>query len=161
MKSHEMAREWNRDFPIGTPVMYYVQNDANTRTGRTRGRAVLKEGEAVVMVEGCDVPVPLSNVRTFVLSLTDEQEVQEVIRLRDQLTDVTITMPAPVAMAVVGCLQLALRHPLMVGPAGKAARETAEAIQRKFPPEVCKMLNRGWNNMFDSKAVPVDPFEGR
>lgn len=150
----ERVQAWNEQYPIGTPVEYLAPTAGDRRVGRTRSKAVDRDGLAFVMIEGCSEPVQLGGVQVLELVSEDAsivEQMAEAVAL-DAEWRMQLKLDVLSAFALLGALQLVLRHPLINEEAGNILRNLAVSLQQALPRELGEMADLGWDPQFDQRA---------
>lgn len=155
----ERIKSWNEQYPIGTPVEYVAPTAGDRRRGRTRSKAVDRDGLACVLVEGCSEPVQLGNVRVLELGSEDAAIVDQMAAAaKDAIHaewSARLELDTLSAFVLLGALQLVLRHPLINEEAGGILRGLAVHLQQSLPPELGEMADLGWDPQFDARVESV------
>lgn len=156
----DLADSWNAQYPPGTSIEYLPPHGVTVddrRCGRTRSKAVVRDGVAQVMVEGCDVLVDLSSVVPYQLGPNDSAEVDEFTRAVEAAAGLRISleMDVPLAWTLIGAVQLACRHPLMGEHVADVLRDLARDLQSQFPEPLASLVDRGWDPLYDAGAIEV------
>lgn len=161
----ERVETWNQQYPIGTPVEYVSPMAGDRRRGRTRSRAVERDGLGFVLVEGCDRLVQLGDVLVLEHGLADMAIVDAMAEAATAAIDeewrVQLQLETLSAFALLGALQLVLRHPLLGGEAAVVLRRIAWELQAALPRDLGEMADLGWDPNFDAMAEPIFEGDGR
>jgi len=145
----EIVRKWNAQYPVGTPVEYWTPTGQDRRCGRTRSLAAERDGIPGVLVAGLAGMVDLANVQPLQLGAVDKGDLDTFCEavLSQGNTVVRIDLDALGAMALLGALQLVLRHPLLGGGVGQMYRDLAAEIEAQLPKVLRPLAAKGWNSV--------------
>jgi hypothetical protein len=87
----------------------------------------------------------------------DRDEVNELAAALKAIGNLHLEISAGSALALIGALQLACRHPGFVGPTRREVEGLARTLQRRMAAEsdlVGRVLERGWYPVFDHRPDP-------
>ena len=81
---------------------------------------------------------------------------REITELSRKNIIISLQLTPDHAMALIGAIQLACRHPAFTGPASQVARRIAERMQSDFlqydMQHILEVIRRGWQNEYDEKS---------
>lgn len=157
--AEEKVAAWNEQYPPGTPVEYVAPTGGDRRVGRTRSRAVKRDGLGFVMVEGCDQLVQLGTVFALEAGPIDEglvsQATEAVAAAIEEDWSLHLELDTLSAFCVLGAFQLVLRHPMLGGEAAVVLRRIANELQAALPRDLGEMADLGWDPNLDAIAEPL------
>jgi len=82
-----------------------------------------------------------------------EQFMREIKQLDQQNMTVRLSLTPTEAMALIGVVQLACRHPEFKGTTRQAAEQIVDRMQSEFlqyrVPHIIEVINRGWMSEHD------------
>jgi hypothetical protein len=81
---------------------------------------------------------------------------REIMQLHDQGVALVLDLGPNAAIALIGAIQLACRHPAYTGPSRLVVEDIVHDLERGFAvhnvPNVLEVIRRGWDQQYDEKG---------